>query len=394
MIYLEDFLEHYVEKIGVSDNNRQILMSINKQCKKGTALTDRQYALVKKCLSEVDGLEFTGLEPTRQPLREIDRSKYIKIVATEDVYGQDTVYESYKSDWKWIKVRFPFAKKTIIDLESVASKCNKFYFHKKGSHEHFFKLNEKTISLLLDVFKDKEFEIDLKLLEYYNQIEDIKQNPINYVPGFWFNDLTNLDDNAVQYIKNQVPDLDPIKLYDKRNQLGLSYITCDVPSGVVGKIITRQQSLINIDPKEYSLDKIIEGLYKLERLPVLVLVDADNELDQMTKVFNAFKHTVSNFEQVALFRVDNNNEEYNVNNFIADKVLNNWLDENTKIVYIKKDKLPKLLLKTNWKPQSVLELTGIREHMNVSKYVQDICDLIVCHDNQGSYFKRINFADL
>ena len=36
MQYIEDFLHHYVEDIGVNNNNKQILESINSQCRKGT----------------------------------------------------------------------------------------------------------------------------------------------------------------------------------------------------------------------------------------------------------------------------------------------------------------------------------------------------------------------
>lgn len=394
MIYLEDFLAHYVENIGVNDSNKQILESINKQCKKGTALTDRQYALVKKCLLNVEELDYTGNEPTRSPLREIDRSKYIKIVSHAEMSG-DRVYESYKDNWKWIKVRFPFAKKTIVDLEKVAYECRKLYHHTKGSHEHYFRLCEKTIYEVMKVFNKKDFEIDDEVLNYAEQINNIKDNPKNFVPGYWNNELLNFEPHGLESIKNTVPDLDTLKLYDRRKQLGISYITCDIPSGVVGKIVSRDCSSVAISPKEFTLDKVISGLIKLDRFPILAIVDANDELDQITKFYSVFKNIVTNKEQVALFRVDNSaTDVYNVNNFIADKGLNNWLDTNTKVVYISKNKLPKLLLKTDWKPQCVLALTGIREHTNVSHYILDRCDLFVCHDEQRSYFKRINFADL
>jgi len=107
--YIEQYLTHYVRDIGVEDKNKQILESIERQCAKGTALTDRQYNLCKTILSSVFPEMPTDIL-SKQPLRTIDRSKYIKIVDTEDVYS-NMVYESSKSDWKWIKVRFPFSKK-------------------------------------------------------------------------------------------------------------------------------------------------------------------------------------------------------------------------------------------------------------------------------------------
>ena len=59
------------------------------------------------------------------PLREIDRSKTISIVSTAEAMGAN-VYESFKNDWQWIKVRFPFNKRTIMDLQDkIIFKHNK-----------------------------------------------------------------------------------------------------------------------------------------------------------------------------------------------------------------------------------------------------------------------------
>jgi len=392
MQYIEDYLEHYVDKIGVTDNNKQILESINKQCKKGTALTDRQYDLVKRLMLEKSIEDFTGVEPTRLPLRQIDRSKYIKIVTTADVM-QGGVYESYKADWKWIEVRFPFAKKTIIDLDKIAHSHRKNYKHNKGSHKHHFKISETLIVDLISTFGKKDFEIDQQILDYYEQAIAIKENPSQYIPGFWGNNLINFNDKTIEKIKQIVPDLDPVKLYDRKRQLGISYITTDLPGGLVGDICKRPLTHINVDPSSYSLDKIISSLVELDRFPLLVPLDTDNELDQATKIYNSLKNLIPNDKQVALCRVSNS-EKYNFNDFVKENVLNNWLDNNTKVVYISKNKLPKLLLKESWKPQAVVTLSSIRFATTVDTYINGICDLVIAHDAQKSYFWRNTSAYL
>jgi len=392
MQYIEDYLEHYVDKIGVTDNNKQILESINKQCKKGTALTDRQYDLVKRLMLEKSIEDFTGVEPTRLPLRQIDRSKYIKIVTTADVM-QGGVYESYKADWKWIEVRFPFAKKTIIDLDKIVHSHRKNYKHNKGSHKHHFKISETLIVDLISTFGKKDFEIDQQILDYYEQAIAIKENPSQYIPGFWGNNLINFNDKTIEKIKQIVPDLDPVKLYDRKRQLGISYITTDLPGGLVGDICKRPLTHINVDPSSYSLDKIISSLVELDRFPLLVPLDTDNELDQATKIYNSLKNLIPNDKQVALCRVSNS-EKYNFNDFVKENVLNNWLDNNTKVVYISKNKLPKLLLKESWKPQAVVTLSSIRFATTVDTYINGICDLVIAHDAQKSYFWRNTSAYL
>ena len=392
MQYIEDYLEHYVDKIGVTDNNKQILESINRQCKKGTALTDRQYELVKRLMLEKHIEDFTGVEPTRLPLRQIDRSKYIKIVTTADVM-EGSVYESYKADWKWIEVRFPFAKKTIIDIDKIAHSHRKNYKHNKGSHKHHFKLSETVIVDLVSTFGKKEFEIDPQILNWYEQATTVKENPSDYIPGFWANELINFDDKTIKKIKQIVPDLDPVKLYDRKRQLGISYITTDLPGGLVGDICKRPFTHINVDPNSYSLDKIISSLMELDRFPLLVPLDTDNELDQATKIYNSLKNLIPNDKQVALCRVSGS-AEYNFNDFVKENGLNNWLDNNTKVVYINKNKLPKLLLKESWKPQAVVTLSSIRFATTVDTYISSICDLVIAHDAHKSYFWRDSSAYL
>ena len=136
MNYIEDILHLLVDSIGVDQADTQILTSISRQSKKGVALTDRQFELVsqkinttyKQVLSD-NNIVFDDLSP-RLPLREIDRSKYITIVDSADVYNND-VYESKKEEWKWIKIRFPFSKKDILCVERIANDHRKFYYHKK-----------------------------------------------------------------------------------------------------------------------------------------------------------------------------------------------------------------------------------------------------------------------
>ena len=62
------------------------------------------------------------------------------------------------------------------------------------------------------------------------------------------------------------------------------------------------------------------------------------------------------------------------------------LDNHTKIVYICKDKLPKLLISLNWSPLCVLSPTGKRHNTMVSKVIKDACDLIIFHENLPSTF--------
>jgi len=90
-----------------------------------------------------------------------------------------------------------------------------------------------------------------------------------------------------------------------------------------------------------------------------------------------------------LFRIENDKKtEYNLNNFIKDNNLNNWLDKSTKVVYISKNKLPKLLLRSDWQPMAVLGLSSLRSNNSVQTYTLDATDLVVFYDEDLSLIRK------
>lgn len=361
--------------IEIEKSDKTIMYSIARQVYTGRALTDRQYALMKTKLvayknqfleNEFDNFD-AALELLRLPLREIDRRKYIKIVKIEDV--------------EWIKVRFPFSKKDIMKVNAIP----KFsYKHEKGSHEHYFALNEKSIDGVCTQFINTQFEIDKELLDWYEEIKIIKSNPSKYVPGLWSDTLSNFPKKADVHFKN----FSRLQLLDRRRQLGIEYITCDKDNTMENLIAQRSHPEICLDPKEYYLEEIITGLKKLERFPLLVIISPDNSLHELRNFVETFEqHNFNTQKQTVLFRT-RSSDDYNVNNYIKDKKLNNWLDNSTEVVYISKDKLPKLLFKNNWHPQAAISISSIRNNHKVQNYIDSLCDLIIYNDDSPSIFKN------
>ena len=96
-----------IQNFTLHEDNANIMFSIAKQVFRGTALTAKQYALVKKLLVEYYTDQFDAheidlkeaVEKLRFPLREIDSSHWIKFV-------------EYKGE-NMIAIRFPFNKKAV-----------------------------------------------------------------------------------------------------------------------------------------------------------------------------------------------------------------------------------------------------------------------------------------
>ena len=145
---IEDCLELLVglqddpnNEFKVNEVDGTILSSIGRQVCKGVALTDRQLEVVKNKLATTYRSQFKNYKEfdkclgiLRMPLREIDRNHYVKLIKEKDEFV--------------IAIRFPFSKRLISIIETIAFKCRKDYTHNKGSHIHKFKLTEHTVYYL------------------------------------------------------------------------------------------------------------------------------------------------------------------------------------------------------------------------------------------------------
>ena len=380
---IEDILELAAglkqgSNISLDKSDITIIHSIARQVFKGTALTDRQYALMKEKLlnyrDQFTALEYNfddALESLRHPLRDIDRSKYIKLVNNE------------------IVVRFPFRKTDIISIQEFSGRAEG-YIHHKGSHEHKFAFNEFNILNLLDRFSKKEFEIDSELLEIYNQIKDIENNSYDYLSGIFNKQLININNNLRSIIQEEIGEISNnnlIKLIDRKFRYAFDYI--DVPTSspisMSQKIAFRKEQYYQSKPSVESINSILGALWELERFPLLVVLDKNYAETQLHEFLNYYRDILQPEDQSVLFRLDEANAGFN--QLVKDRKLNNWVDKTTKIVYISKDKLPKLLISGEWKPSATFSYDSSIDR-NVNNYVSFNCDLVVFREEETSPFRR------
>ena len=359
-------------KLDVSDMT--IMHSIARQVFKGTALTDRQLALMQEKLThykdqfinlEID-FDF-AIEQLRQPLRQIDRSKYIKIIDG------------------MIHVRFPFRKTDIISIQICSSQLDPSdYFHKKGTHVHQFAYTELATLKLLDEFKDRSFDIDSELIEVYNQIKNIESNPEKYITGIFNGQAKNITTKLETTIKDEI-DNDSIKLIDRRFRYGLNYNLDFTPKNITEDIISRKEIYFHSRPSDTKLSSVLDSLHDLDRYPILVILDKEDAENQLHSMITYYRDMVDASKQSVLFRLEEKNAGFN--QLVKDRKLNNWVDKTTKIVYISKDKLPKLLVSGEWKPQTVFSFSSQLDHI-VDTYIRFHCDLVVWRKDTVSPFRE------
>ena len=81
------------------------------------------------------------------------------------------------------------------------------------------------------------------------------------------------------------------------------------------------------------------------------------------------------------FRQENKNADgREFNKYVKSNFLNNPIDNNTKIVYINNNKLPKPLVQSGWLPEVAIRVRAHRLNRNVATYL-NITDLVIHYDD-------------
>lgn len=404
---IEDYLELLTgyKKVGtfqIEASDNTILQSIARQVHKGVPLTDRQHVLLKEKLIiykdqfVAQGYNYldTALETLRMPLRVIDRAKTITII--EDLERKKAYNSIDTKKIPWIKIRFPFAKRTILLIEQISGSAGADYYHEKGSHEHYFRCTEQNIFKVVAQFKDKSFIIDSQLLEQYEKLQVMNNNKKDYIPGIYNFKLKNLDKRSVDYMISSVgePSVDNLSIYvDRKEQYGLKYfdqqdveLSLNNVTYLAKKIALRTKFQVFISNKKYNINQLAEAVLDLYRFPLLVILPVGYHLQQLQKIHRTFDGVVPADLSSVVFRMDNSNDEgKQFNDYIKRNNLNNTVDNKTKIVYTDTTKLPKPLIKLNWRPSAVLLLDSFRPNGKVLNFIES-SDLIIHYDETPSRF--------
>lgn len=389
---LEDLLELLVGLKGqgsfqIDSSDQNILQSIGRQVFRGIALTDRQYDVVKqnilKYKDQFSALDYNidvAIESLRMPLRQIDRSRWIKIVLQEKE--------------PFLAIRFIFNKKYIERLTAIKTSSHNDYTYDKEQKIHYFQLTEKNVYNIIKEFKDCEFDIDPELMTLYTKIETIVNNPEQYVPGIYNYEIKNVNDNTRQYINELLGNPTQENLYmfrDRKEMLGLYQIDAEHLNAsmlkldsLTKKIVQRKHTRIFINREEHVLNSVMGSLQKLSRFPMLVVL-GDDPLKDLIEVNNSLNGWIDTNEMSVIFRLENNEYGKSFNEYIRDHKLNNRLDKNTKVVYTsKRSKINKPLIKSGWVPDCcfAIELNHY-DSGKLSDFVNQ-SDLVIYYDNTSA----------
>lgn len=242
-------------------------------------------------------------------------------------------------------------------------------------------LTEKNIVELVDKLKVFKFSISEELTDYYNTIKSWSKNDIldqyrittiSY-PNFEKQIIADLGiDTAIN--NNIINDRSIRYQYFPENPE-------KNPKNLVEILANRTATKVWIDNSVFPLSNLIKSFIELKRLPTLVVLDTrdDKKCLKNLKFLSDSLEENGIFEGVGVyFRLDNHTDGKDFNQYIAEKKYNSQLDANTKIVVVQSGKIPKFLLKSAWKPMSVVSIDHPLRHSKTAVY-SNCCDLIVTY---------------
>ena len=401
--------EEFTPAIEIAEKDKKLLLSIAQSTFRAKALSDRQYAVVKKILTNGYQKDFldrnidlpSSINNIRRPLRKIDRSEYIAIENYQDNLS-GAGYQAFSDTGKCLVVRFPFNMK----YSKLITEIKKFILfpsegYKSDNYKHILPYNETIVYKTIDLFKGHIKDIQPELLDIYNEIDGYRNAPEKHIPGIYGFQIKNTPEFIAQSVVDKIgdPTLENLFLFhDKRDQIGLVHFDKDALTSstqnlkpLTKKILSRNHSFIQINKKQHPINEVLETLLELKRFPLLVILDDKEPLDQLVQFHNLTKNIIPIEEISVMFRKENRKEGRHFNDYVKSQNINNKLDINTKIVYINNKKIPKDLLKEVWEPECVISLGSVRHYNKIDKLIHQY-DLTIHYDKEDGYWNDMIYS--
>jgi len=366
MFTVEDYIEILAgvqaggDSIKLERPDYNLITSLARQTFRGIAYTDRQFELAKnKVLHYKSQLESSGfkvldddLKTPRMTLREIDRSRWIKIIDNIDEMSEFT-----SSKAPFIAVRFTFQKKLISALEKLQVK--NFHYDKRTKVQ-YFEYNEQNLFRIVSAFANKNFVIEPQVQELYDKITKFSRE--SSLPGVYNFKIKNLPSVAIEDLENTLgsPTADNLILYKDRSLkygLHIDDYSVDV-NALTHRIAQRNSVNVSVDSKNTKIDELLLTLEELKRNKTLILLSNNHQTyyDKIVEVHSYIRNIVDSNDVSVTFRLDNKDDGLEFNNYIKKQGINNKVDSNTKIVYNVDNKMPKPLYTSNWMPDTIIVL--------------------------------------
>jgi hypothetical protein len=295
---------------------------------------------------------------------------------------------------KTIKINFPYDETIVNSLKEI-SKSKVTFGYREGDKTWTCLLNEKNIISLMPFIEKFQFEVEEEFSQYIDQINSIKENIEKYIPCLVFNNnsyqIINLPSNV------DIPQLDTLEnaVFTAR-KFGVTVWDNEIEKQIHEEFDDTTIKYLKSNPKEFfdliAIEKSLDDLKVVVKnlLPCAVIIPPRIELKKLKVSLEFFNQIgIANEEMSVLFRLSNATDE-EFNQYVKANSLNSPLSNQTSVVFLNQQ-LPKTILLSNIKFNSILNFSGFALQNSLSKFVRYHENIINVVDyTQG----RFSFASL
>ena len=382
----------------------KIITSLGRQLSRKIALTDRQLDLslkkidkyrsgLEKCGVDVD--EVLTLKTLKWPIREIDRTQNIYL-EQDDVTKKSVIHVKYVFSKKFAEI--------WAEVEDNVTMCS-------NTEKNIKKVTytEKNLYTIVKHLTPLQFTIADDILEIYEKIESILEKPENFVP---YLDLVegvvsvkNANRRCQEFLDEKfktVDDHNLLEFVDSAKIAGISLKTQKLlakvenisPNEIVTKVCSEGATRYRLNPEEYPLTELLTAVDTLNQWPLVIVIEETTYIFEMVKLM---VEELSKFIPIdkmnVFFRLKNEqNGHQQFNQFVKDNQLNNYIDSTTKVVFISRTKIPKPLLKADWRPRTAI-ITSNHDFGKLSAYLNDFSTVYYYNNSVTMRNSRLKGAD-
>lgn len=247
--------------------------------------------------------------------------------------------------------------------------------------KYYADLTEKNIVTIIEKLKPYKFEISEELKIYYETIKSWSKNDIEDQYRITTISYPNFEKQIINDLGIETA-IDQNIINDRR--IRYQYFVENLekfPKSLSEMLANRETTKIWVDKSVFSITDLIRSFIELKRLPTLVVLDSRDEkkcLEDL-KILRDSLEEADIFDKIGVyFRLDNSVTGKEFNQLISDQKYNCQLDSTTNIVVVQSGKIPKFLLKSDWKPMSVVSMNHTLRHSKTAVYA-NCCDLIATY---------------
>jgi hypothetical protein len=392
-MYIEDLITALVINFRVSINpfDSNLVYSFHEQIAKGSGFTEKQATvavkILKRHVTKLKTLGFTDISqylenPTyKLPIRTIMSHKRMSIIP-HDVYG------------RVIKMEFPFNEALLARIRNEKMSLNYANWNPEEK-SWIFSLDERSLSFLIKVATEENFQVDEEFKNYQNQIKEIESNFEQYVPMLSY-DSKNLKFSNISPKIPQPTNSNILENLFEARKLGIftwDETIQETDEWKNADSVTRQFLQVAPD-EEFSINLENTTIFSLKEIvqymsPVLFIIPGGTEIEKLEMCHEFLKTLNINNEEISvLFRLPKDTGE-KFNNFVKEQKLNSPISEKTKAVFIS-NKVPKPIIESSIHFNAIVSFNFFNIHYSIRNLLKWHSNVIQMTEKKQQ--KELNFV--